>query len=316
VTAQLRKHGHEVRQVDDDPRALDADVVLMLRNARWYPQVTGELDRRSPDGRPLVTVWHREPLPPPRASGLRRPGLNHREVAKILLRDRRITDVYSNARRLRRLARAGLIDVLVASTRARQEYLLEQGLEARWAPNGYEPSYGRDLNLERDIDVFFVGALDIPRRRRRIRSLRRRGVDLMAVGDWHSGATWGKGRTRLLNRSKILLNIARHPGDLADTRFLLGMSNGALVISEPVYRPEPFEHGRHYVSATVDEMPEVIDHYLRHEDERRAILERARRFVTEEYTLERAVRRILGFIGAALAEGGARAAGAPPKAPP
>ena len=298
-TAQLlAAHGHDAVQVDEPHPFDEADLVLLIGSALWYRHTCRELVRTPPERRPLVAIWHREPLPPARAAGLRRPLPDPLELFDVARRDRRATGENGNAWLLRRLARHGLPHVLVASTRGRQEYLLERGLDAHWAPLGHNPvHHGRgDLGLERDIDVLFLGALDVRRRRRKLRELRRHGVHVVAKGSWSDPSCWGEGRLRLLNRARILLNISRHPGNLADDRFLLGMANGALVISEPVYRPEPFVPGRHFLEAEIDAMPALIEHYLAHEDERRAIAAEARRFVLEEHTIEAAVGTMLEHV--------------------
>jgi spore maturation protein CgeB len=100
----------------------------------------------------------------------------------------------------------------------------------------------------------------------------------------------------LLNRTKIMLNLARTPGEFPDLRLILGMANKALVISEPIYRPDPFVAGRHFVSASMDEMPERIQYYLAHETERTAISARAHRLITQDVTMEGSVSRILNLI--------------------
>ena len=69
------------------------------------------------------------------------------------------------------------------------------------------------------------------------------------------------------------------------------------VVSEPIYRPEPFVAGTHYVSAPAEELPEVIRYYLEHEDERAAIAREGQRFATQELTFERSVRVLLERLG-------------------
>ena len=100
----------------------------------------------------------------------------------------------------------------------------------------------------------------------------------------------------MLNRTKILLNLARTPGEFPDLRLILGMANKALVISEPIYRPDPFVPGRHFISASIDEMPEKIRYYLTHDEERASISERAHGLITQDVTMERSVSRILDLI--------------------
>ena len=221
-------------------------VVCFCGNANWYPESFARLAATAPAERAFVVVWHRSRSrfrPPPGCRG--RDGMPG-EHAKVLLRDARATDPHTNARRLRRLARTGLPDLLVVSTAGGQEYLEEIGLQAHHVPLGYRPGQGRDLGLDRDIDALFLGALDVPRRKRAIRALRRSGVRVEAVGGWGDSRFWGENRTQLLNRTKIVLNISRHERQFSGQRLILGMANRALVVSEPMYRPEPFVPGCHY----------------------------------------------------------------------
>jgi len=299
VTSLLEEAGHRVTQIQDGPLPFSLgaeEVVWLLGNANWFPTVRRQLAAKPKHMRPLVVLWHYEPLPPPRAAGLPWPRLHLREIAKILLRDARATDVYTNYFRLRRLAQKGLPDLLVVSTPGRREFLAERGINAYWVPLGYDPSHGHDMGLPRDIDVLFLGGLEIPRRKRLIKRLRRSGVNLLAMGSWTDPAHWGENRTRLLNRTKILLNIQRYPGELSGLRLILGMVNKALVISEPMYNPAPYVPGKHFISATIEEMPEIINYYLTHDDEREHLVNEGHRLVTQEVTLARSVSRILELI--------------------
>jgi hypothetical protein len=224
-------------------------------------------------------------LPPPRASGHAWPWLDHREILKILTRDRRATDPYTNYFVLRRLHKHGLPHRLFMSTAERVEFLAERGISSEHLPLGHSPEQGRDLGLRRDIDVLFLGALSL-RRRMMIGNLRRRGVNLTALGDWHDSSLWGESRTTLINRAKIFLNIPRFAGQFAFLRFTLGASNKALLLSEPLYNSAPFVAGVHYVSAPYREMPELIRYYLTHEEERSKIAEAGHRLTVEECRLE------------------------------
>ena len=296
---ELRAQGHEVLETDDADLDLSAcDLVWIQGNANWYPRVCTQLGATA--RRPAALIWHTEPLPPPAAAGLPRPRLELREIAKILLRDRRATDVHTNFWRLRRLARRGLPDCLVVSGRARQEFLAERGIPAHWVPPGYSPDHGRDLGLERDIDVLFLGTLDVKRRRRVLKRLEEAGLNVTAEGSWHDSRAWGENRTRLLNRAKILLDVQRYAGELSGLRLILGMANKCLVVSEPIYNSSPFLTDEHFVTATLHEMPHVVRHYLDHTDERQRIVEAGHRFVTEELTLTRAVTRVLELARPAI----------------
>lgn len=289
--------GLDVRPILDEEFEPEPDTVVWIGGSpNWYPRTLQRVLEAPRGRRPAVLLWHSEPLPPPRASGLPRPRLHAREIAKIVLRDRRAADPYTNAWRLRWLARRGLPDLLVVSSRDKQEYVEEIGMRAEVVPLGWHRSFGSDLGLERDIDVLFLGGLDVPRRKRAFRRLRASGVDLVAQGSWKDPQYWGEGRTQLLNRAKIMLNISRQPGQFSGRRLIFAAANGALVVSEPMYKPEPWVAGEHYVSATLEEMPAAVAHYLEHEDERRRIAARAHELVTTELSHDRSVRRILELL--------------------
>jgi hypothetical protein len=268
-------------------------IVWFGGNPRWYRQTMDRIAALPRGERPTVLVWHTEPLPMPQAAGLRRQPLTTRELAKLVLRDRRINDHYSNARYLRKLDAQDTADVLAVATRAYQAYLQQEGIATELVPLGYHPSHGRLLRRERDIDAIFLGDFRLPRRRRVLRRLERDGVDVLKLGDYSKPELWGEGRVELMNRAKIALNIPRLEGHLPDVRLLVAMANGALVISEPLYLPEPYEPGVHYVEAPVEQLAETIRNYLADDDARRRITDEAHRFVTTELTLERSFTRLL-----------------------
>jgi hypothetical protein len=293
LTEALVALGVEADRVAEHALDPSFDTVVLRGNANWYPELLDRLVRLDPSQRPFVVVWHSEPLPLPMTARLRRRRLTLRERAKVVLRDSRATDPFTNAQRLRWLAGRGLPDALGVSSVGGLEYLAEVGIRATHVPLGYHARQGTDLGLERDIDVLFLGALDVPRRARLLRDLRRHGVDVTAAGGWSDPRCWGEERTRLLNRAKIVLNLSRYEGQFSGGRLLLGMANGAAVVSEPMYRPEPFVPGRHYVSTAVDEIPAAVARLLEEAKEREALAALGHEFVTTQLTLERSVARIL-----------------------
>jgi hypothetical protein len=110
--------------------------------------------------------------------------------------------------------------------------------------------------------VLFLGAMDVPRRRLLAWRLRRAGVELTAVGDWKDARYWGDERTKLMNRAVITLNLNRFRGNFPDTRFNLAAANRSLIVSEPVYRPDPYVAGTTHVEAEPGELPAVIERWL------------------------------------------------------
>ena len=164
-------------------------------------------------------------------------------------------------------------------------------------PIGRHPDHGRDLGLHRDVDVLFLGALDVPRRRRVFRQLRRRGLDVTARGGWDDRRYWGEERTHLVNRARIFLNVSRQPGQFSGERLVLGMANRALVLSEPIYRPAPFVPGEHYLEADLEAWPKLIESLLADEEARTRVADAGHAFVTNQLTYERSLERVLEAAG-------------------
>jgi len=303
IAAALEQMGCRVTPLGARPWSpADGPVLLVLGNAYWYPAVLRQLLTEPKERLPLVVIWHWEPLPPPDASGLPWPSPTLRELAKIILRDWRANDVYTNYWVLRKLSRRGVIGLLAASTPGRVEFLAERNITARYLPLGYSPDHGYDMKLRRDIDVLFLGDMRSWRRRRLIRLLRRRSTEVHAAGDWADPAYWGDRRTELINRSKIYLNLQRFPGEYSGLRLIIGMANRALVISEPMYRPGPFVPGVHFVSATVEEMPHVIEYYLKNDAERERIATEGHRLVSEQLSLDDSIQKLAAWIQEAVGE--------------
>jgi hypothetical protein len=160
VVEALRKLGHPVQEIADGPwDPKNGNVLLILGNLNWFPRLRRQLLKNGKPAQSLVAIWHTEPLPPPFASKLRWPYATPREIAKIMLRDPRATDVYTNYFLLRRLQRKALPDVLAVSTRPRAQFLADRGIASEYVPVGYEPGHGRRLGTARDIDVLFLGEL-------------------------------------------------------------------------------------------------------------------------------------------------------------
>lgn len=304
LTSILAEEGFTVRQVPDI--ALDSspdEIILIWGNALWFPRALRSLERMPPSRRPTTIIWHAEPLPPPRASGLQWPRPGAREIAKIVVRDSRASDVYSNYWTLRRLAKRGLPHLLAVTTGERASFLAERGIEATVVPYGYQQTDGRDLGLERDLDVLLLGANHIRRRKEAVSRLRRAGIRVEALGSYSDAALWGEERTKLVNRVKIMLSVSRFPGTFAGKRFVIAMACNALVVSDPLYEPAPYVRGEHFVEASLEEMPELIEHYLANQGERRRIAQQGHDFVTSELTMRRNVLRLLDLVGDRLARG-------------
>lgn len=298
----LAERGWEVEPSDDRPwQRTDPDVVLVWGNANWFPRLFGSLIALPARERPVVAVFHFEPLPLPDGVGVPWNGLTMSERAKVVLHLPRATDPRTNWRRIRALKANGLPDVLAVSGRAGLRFLAQNGVEAIVAPLGWQPGIGRDLGRVRDVDVVFLGTLATARRRGVIRRLRREGVAIVHAGSYRRSGIWGVERDELLSRTRIVLNIARRPGEAAQARFVLGMSHGAAVVSEPIIDPAPFVPGEHYLSAPTKELGGAIQALLSDDERRCALAARGERFVLTELHLADSVDALIDAVACARA---------------
>jgi hypothetical protein len=294
IAKGFRDAGHEV-SADREEFDPGVDAVLIPNQPTFYPRALEQL-RGLGGRRPRVVAWMSEPLVPPLASGLPWPRRTHREWIKLALRDRRVIDARSNERRTIALVREGLVDAVATTTVARVERFAEVGLETTWVPQTIGPHVYADLQLERDIPVLFLGAMDVPRRQLLARRLRRAGVELTAVGDWKDPRYWGDERTRLMNRAVITLNLNRFRGNFPDTRFNLAAANRSLIVSEPVHRPDPYVAGQTHVEAEPEDLPAVLEHWLADREARARMISAAYETVTTQLRRERSIAALSALL--------------------
>ncbi len=188
---------------------------------------------------------------------------------------------------------AGALDQVCASTRPRVEFLESRGIPARLVPLGWHADWGRDLQLERDVDVLFLGRFH---GNRRAPLLQRLSAELEANGrklEIVDTGCWGADRNRLLSRTKVLLHLPKFAWEFCGMRILMGMGCGALVVSEACRNSEPYEPGVHFAQAEVDRLSETILHYLEHEQERAEITSQARTYLEGDLTLGASLESML-----------------------
>lgn len=191
------------------------------------------------------------------------------------------------------LHRAGLLDLLVTGSPWRAGQLRRLGLDPLVVPSpSHYPGWGADLGLLRDVPVLWLGKPGSRRRRRLLdrleADLKKRGIPLMRVDGIRQPYVFGAGRTELLNRTRILVNLLRAPWDNTAMRYSLAAQNGALLVSEPTLPHTGFEPGVHYVVAPIEQMAERIEVMLADDAAREAITALARQAVASKraiYTL-------------------------------
>jgi hypothetical protein len=194
-------------------------------------------------------------------------------------------------------------DYVFASTLPRCQFLRSKGITATFVPMGYHPDWGHGLGLKRDINVLFIGHLDKTSRPNALRTVQKdlasRGIELMVVAE----GCYGKERTRLLNRARIVLDLPRLPWEMPLIRLLMCMGCGALVVSNWTGDPAPFAR-KHLVQAPTEQLAEAIVRHLESEDRRRSIVTSAFEFVTQELTLERSLMTIRNTVSSRVTVSG------------
>ncbi|NES81370.1 MAG: glycosyltransferase family 1 protein [Moorea sp. SIO2B7] len=99
----------------------------------------------------------------------------------------------------------------------------------------------------------------------------------------------GQQRKEVLNRSKILLNVLRHPFDSTGDCLILGAANKTLLVSETMVDSVPFEPNKHIIQVPVNQMADTIIYYLENEEERQKIVNAAYDLVREDLTMKNAI---------------------------
>lgn len=337
VVAELERRGRPARLLEDgDPALLESNTVLMMGSLGSLRR-TSRLLRRRKGGRPFVVAWVSEPLPPsnlpdwvhglsqalsPVRIGTRwaRPlmhaiGFPIHFAARLLalpaelrgdIETSTLRFLLENLAFLRLGLRDGWIDAIAVSTEQKRLYLADRGIENVFMPVGQQAAFGRRLDLERDIDVLFIGNVKSPKRRRALdrvfAELRQRGL----VAFKPDKPIHGEERTRLVNRARIMLNLHQYSWDTPWMRWNLAVANGAVVASEPLSVPHPLRPGTDFLSAPIEDLPREIEALVRDETRRAAMLDACTETINTEMTLEISVDRLCALLDGNRAHGATR----------
>jgi len=300
---------------NEDLKSLsETDNLLVYGPWGSLEPIAHHLKNLDPEIRPRFILWQSEQFPNPalppwlwRSAGLTRSYLesimfteDHSGnwsprprwlwLISKLHRYRYYGDIY-------RYCNAGLLDVVAVWSHWTAALLRERGIPAIKAYMGHSSANGRDLRLKRDIPVLWLGKRGSSRRSRLLNQIRTRlaarDIDMMVVDGVEHSYVFGEERTRLLNRSKIVLNLLRKPWDNNSMRFFLASANKTLVVSEPVLPHIPFKRDFHYIERPIQDIPRAIEYYLAHESEREAIADRAYQLGVEQLTMSSSLKKIL-----------------------
>ncbi len=197
----------------------------------------------------------------------------------------------------------GVFDLLLAD-KAGGERLRRAGYEnvayARlWA---YDPAVHRRMEgVERDLDIVMVGSFNHDVQQERARWLGRLAKLSRKYKICMTQGVYGEEYTRLLNRAKIVFN--RSIGGGINMRAYEAPACGALLFYErenPEIR-EVFADRQECVLYGEDDLEDLLDYYLRHEEERARIAEAGHQKVAA-HSYARHLSEILSTVEAAMQE--------------
>ena len=193
---------------------------------------------------------------------------------------------------------SGWLDVFADSSAVYGQWHQKQGIPAIYAPWGATSRWYKNLHLERDIDVLWMGNRESRRRDRMLNQLQQelapRGVSFYLADNIANPFIFDDERIRYLNRAKITLNLTRTWYDDNFSRFALAAPNRSLIVSEPMlpHCPE-YVAGTHYVSTPFEQMADTIVHYLDNPAEREKIVENAYDLVTNRLRFGDSINKIM-----------------------
>jgi hypothetical protein len=298
------------RRVNDSEAEAACDVLLAIGDVRLFP----DLVRRPPAARRVL--WHGEVLPrqtsesgstlhrllptgrlldaafrfaPPLTRG--RALVRLREQAAI------VREPLANLRLLRRASRA--FDLVVVDSADRAEGALGADIPVAVVPYGYHAAFAGPLRSPagRDIDVLLLGHL-VGRygRRQRLadeleRRLAARGVRLARM----TTGVYGAQRNAILERTRVVADLHRLPGNHPGFRFLVVAAAGAAMVTEPLARPEPLVAGTHYAEASAALMADAVLGLLAAEPERRRLVDAAQELLAGELHMRHTLPLALGL---------------------
>ena len=204
----------------------------------------------------------------------------------------------ANLREVERLART--VDRLVVTSRDRRAALLEYGLSAEVVPYGYSAAVAGQITPpdrgSRDLAFVSLGTPNSPPAGRR--SVVERWVERLPAEEPRLtvlAGVWGQERGDLLRRSRVVVSVARIPGEFSGVRLVLAIAAGAVVVSEPMTDPFPFVAGVHFVEAPLEGLLDAARELHADEPRRRRIAEAGQALLMGELSMARCLGRALGL---------------------
>jgi hypothetical protein len=287
---------------------LDACVVFTFGPYGRLCDVINTLETQFGEHHPLYVHWSTQGMPDPRIpmafTAYASAFLFYLEKYGVVIHKNLINDKFARFRYVglyQYAYKKGIMQILADTSAIYCSKYKALGIPAIRIPYGSSPSWGQSLNLDRDIDVLWMGKMGTRRRAKLIEDiqsqLRRRGRSMLICDNVRHPFIFGRERIEYLNRSKITLNLTRTWYDDNSLRFLLTAPNKSLVISEKLLPHSPdWISGKHYVAVSTEEIPEAIEYYLEHREERDSIVHNAYDLVSDQLTMLSSMKKLNSYV--------------------
>ncbi len=168
---------------------------------------------------------------------------------------------------------------------ALEEYRKLGVRDARWLPLAMSPAVHRKLFLPKEQDVVFVGNV-YPNRAALLERLQKRFNVLVTKAYMDE-------MVRLFNQARIVLNLGIGNTGIQSRVFEALGCGSFLLTNEIPHDTRLFEDRKHLVYFNDDNIEELIDHYLNHEEERESIALAGYRKAHAEHTYEHRVEQLI-----------------------
>jgi hypothetical protein len=316
VTDCLCRLGYRATPCRYDALPRDVDVLFSHGPYGRLHRITAQLRSRPTDARPQWIHWNTESAP-----NLRLPWICMLLAGRLRARLDRLHDDGSGRAALLQIPPLGWLDrrwykfryigeyayalergymtLLVEFSNVFADLYRRHGWRCLYAPWGLLDGSHEALDLDRDLDVLWIGKRRTRRRSAmldRLRtSLAARGATMTVVDGVEHPFVFGRERTLLLNRATVTLNVLPtwYDGALS-YRFPLAAANRSLLVSEVTLPHAPhLVPNVHYGEAPADGLTEALLHYLHAPAERARIVAAAYRAVIDEHPFIDSVAAIM-----------------------
>lgn len=162
-----------------------------------------------------------------------------------------------------------------------------------WIPIGYHKSLDyTDIVAEIKYDAVFIGRTEDTRRAEVLQEVAKRCKVYPNTKD-----VWGDNLFRVIRQSKVGLNIHNENMDTFEIwRIIRFLCNKTLIVSEPISDSIPLVAGKHFISASRDEFPDVVRECVENIDRYKGFVEDAYEYVKNSFSFNLTTKKMLRII--------------------